>query len=91
MLNDSQIVFRVHVQVAQLNEIGTIFRYQLRKCGEFDGIVGATGEDKIIEGYVAVVLFHHGHRATGIRQGKAFGAIIEAMLFRLSAVHGNAD
>ena len=86
MLNDPQIVFRVYVQVAQLDEIGAIFRNELRKRGEFDRIVGASGEDEIVEGYMAVVLFHHCYRATDIRQGKAFGAIIEAMFFRLGAV-----
>lgn len=91
MVNDTEIVFRVNVQVAQLDEIGTIFRNQLRKRGEFDGIVGTAGEDKIIEGYVAVMLFHHCYRTADIRQGKTFGSIIEAMLFRLSAVQGNAD
>ena len=49
VFNDPQVVFRVHVEIAKLDEVRMIRVDKVRQCIELGRIISTTGQNKIVK------------------------------------------
>ena len=86
MIDDPEVVLRIHVEVAELYEIGVVFPNQIAEGGKLDRIVGATGQHKVVQGDMAAIALHGCDGTAGISEGKTLWPVIGAVFFGLSTV-----
>ena len=66
MIDDPEIVLRIHVKIAQLDKIGLIFTYQIAEGSKLDGIIGTAGQYKVVQGDMAAKTLHGCDGTAGI-------------------------
>ena len=58
MIDDPEIVLRIHVEVAELYEIGAVFPDQIAEGCKLDRVIGAAGQHEVVQGNMAAIVLH---------------------------------
>lgn len=86
MIDNPKIMLRIHIEVAELYEIGMIFSDQIAEGIKLDWVIGAAWQYKIVQRDMAAIALHGSYGAAGIPQAKTLGPVIGVVFVGLGAV-----